>query len=75
MRKSLEYGDGFFQLVTMSRPVGTGTVKLRDANPHSLLEIDPKYLENPHDLKTLVEGKFKCIKFYFENVVPVVVYS
>lgn len=56
MEKSTKYGDGFFQLVTMSRPMGFGTVKLQDRNPWSPLIIDPKYLENPRDMKVLVDG-------------------
>jgi len=35
MRKSVEYGDGFFQLVTLNRAVGTGFLQLQDANPQS----------------------------------------
>jgi len=58
MRKSLEYGDGFFQLVTLNRAVGTGFLQLQDANPRSPLVIDPKYLEHKQDVRTLVEGIF-----------------
>lgn len=56
MVKSAEYGDTFFQFVALSRPSGTGTLKLTSKNPHNPLEIDPKYLHDPHDVKVLVEG-------------------
>jgi len=54
--KSVKYGDAFFQLVTLNRAVGMGTVKLQNKDPTSSLLIDPKYLEHPHDVRTLVEG-------------------
>lgn len=56
LEKSTHYGDGFFQLVTLNRAVGIGTVELKDKNPHSPLLIDPKYLQNPNDVNILVEG-------------------
>jgi len=48
--------DSFFQLVTLTRPFGYGTVRLRDSNPRSPLLIDPQYLQHPKDTETLVEG-------------------
>jgi len=48
--------DSFVQLVTLNKPSGYGYVKLRDNNPHSTLEIDPKYLENDQDFEDLVQG-------------------
>jgi choline dehydrogenase-like flavoprotein len=56
MEKSVEEGDGFFQLVSINQAVGTGTVRLHDTHPHSPLIIDPKYLEHPDDMRTLREG-------------------
>jgi choline dehydrogenase-like flavoprotein len=40
----------------MNKAVGTGTLTLRDTDPHSLPIIDPKYLEHPDDMRTLLEG-------------------
>jgi len=48
--------DSFVQLVSLNKPLGHGYVKLRDNNPHSTLEIDPKYLENDQDFEDLVQG-------------------
>lgn len=48
--------DSFLQLVTLSRPKGFGTLKLRNTDPYSSLIIDPKYLQNKNDMESLIEG-------------------
>jgi len=74
MQKSVGAGleDGFFQLVTMNRAYGVGFVQLLDANPHSPLIIDPRYLQNPHDVKTLVEGNrdYRTSYFFQRRLLP-----
>ena len=68
MRKSVGTEDGFFQLVTINRAYGVvGYVRLRDADPHSPLIINPRYLQNSYDGKALVEGNsyFKAISKLF----------
>ncbi|CAL8109171.1 unnamed protein product [Orchesella dallaii] len=56
--------DSFFQLVTLNSPVGHGRLTLRDSNPLSYPVIDPKYLENEEDARSLLEG----VKFAVELV-------
>lgn len=48
--------DSFIQLVTLAKPIGTGTIKLKDSNPASPVLIDPNYLQDERDLKVLIEG-------------------
>ncbi|XP_055934155.1 glucose dehydrogenase [FAD, quinone]-like isoform X1 [Argiope bruennichi] len=52
-------------LVCMSQilhPKSRGTVRLRTANPYDFPDIDPNYLDDPQDLKDIVEGLKTCIK-------------
>lgn len=54
--------DAFFQMVSLNKVFGTGTLKLRNTDPFSPPIIDPKYLKHPRDIETLVEGNL-CLKF------------
>lgn len=48
--------DAFALMINLARVKSTGELTLADKNPLSKPIIDPRYLENPHDLKVLVEG-------------------
>ncbi len=49
-------GHGFSLHVCVLQPRSRGTVRLRDAAPHSAPLIDPQFLSDPHDLQTLMQG-------------------
>jgi choline dehydrogenase-like flavoprotein len=49
--------DSFLQLVTLNRPAGTGTLRLKNRDPFTQPLLDPKYLQHPRDIAVLVEGK------------------
>jgi hypothetical protein len=49
--------DSFFQMVSLNKVFGTGTLKLKSRDPFAQPLIDPKYLQHPRDVETLVEGK------------------
>lgn len=51
--------DNFFQLVTLPKPSALGTLRLKDADPHSAPLLDPKYLQDQRDVDLLVEGGWK----------------
>ena len=55
--------DSFLQLVTLNRPLGTGTLRLRSKDPFAPPLLDPKYLEHPRDAAVLLEGMHnsRCI--------------
>jgi choline dehydrogenase-like flavoprotein len=55
MRK-IHFKDGYSCHVCVLRPKSRGRVGLADANPKSPLLIDPQYLSDPEDLKTLSAG-------------------
>ena len=44
-------------LPVILHPKSGGTLRLKSANPFEKPLIDPKYLDHPHDLQTLVNGK------------------
>ncbi len=48
--------DGFFMLINLARVKSSGELRLADKKPDSQPVIDPRYLENPNDLKVLIEG-------------------
>ena len=48
--------EGFMAYVNHSRPCSAGTVKLRSAIPTEAPAIDPRYLTDPEDLRTLRVG-------------------
>lgn len=49
-------GHGFSLHVCALQPRSRGTLRLRDAAPHSPPRIDPQFLSDPEDLQTLVRG-------------------
>lgn len=54
--RKLHFGYGFSCHVCVLRPKSRGTVRLGSADPLSAPLIDPNYLEDPDDLKTMVKG-------------------
>lgn len=54
--------DAFGLIITLVRPKSVGQIQLKDKNWETPPLIDPKYLENPQDVKALVEGD--KIKFF-----------
>jgi choline dehydrogenase-like flavoprotein len=53
---SVKGQDSFLQLVTVNRPTGTGTLRLKNKDPFVKPLLDPKYLQHPRDIAVLVEG-------------------
>ncbi len=49
-------GHGFSLHVCALQPRSRGSVRLRDASPHSAPLIDPQFLSAPDDLQTLMRG-------------------
>ena len=49
--------DGFYFVVALVRPHSKGLITLRDNNPLSPPVIDPKYLEDPRDVNSILKGK------------------
>jgi choline dehydrogenase len=49
-------GHGYTLHVTLMRPKSRGTVTLASANPTDAPLIDPAYLSDPDDMRTLVKG-------------------
>ena len=49
-------GHGFSLHVCALQPRSRGTLRLRDASPHSAPRIDPQFLADPQDLQTLLRG-------------------
>ncbi|GFT23833.1 glucose dehydrogenase [Nephila pilipes] len=52
-------------LVCMSQilhPKSRGFVRLRSINPYDFPDIDPNYMDDPQDLKDIVEGLKTCLK-------------
>ena len=54
--RELVGGHGFSVHVCALQPRSRGTVRLRDASPHSAPHIDPGFLSDPEDLHTLMQG-------------------
>lgn len=53
--------DSFSILVSATRPKSRGFVWLKDSNPYSPPIVHPHYLENPHDVHTLIDGIHKSL--------------
>lgn len=49
-------GDGFSIAVTLLRPRSRGHIRLCSADPHEAPMIQPKYLSDETDIRSLVEG-------------------
>lgn len=64
MRKYYRHAKGkdlFTQLVSNARPKARGEIKLRTSDPRMAAIIDPKYLDNDHDIKVTIEGVKKAV--------------
>lgn len=48
--------EGFMSVLNVSRPLSTGTVKIRCSDPTAAPAIDPRYFSDPADLPVLREG-------------------
>ena len=48
--------SGFSASVTQCRPLSSGSVRIRSADPLQLPRIEANYLQNPQDAKVLVSG-------------------
>ncbi|XP_035704716.1 glucose dehydrogenase [FAD, quinone] isoform X2 [Folsomia candida] len=59
--------DGFGIMATLVLPKSVGEIKLHDKNPFTPPLIDPKYLEDIRDVKTLIEGIKFSIKLVEET--------
>ena len=58
--------DGFYFVIALVRPHSKGLITLKDNNPLSPPVIDPKYLEDPRDVNSILKGKggihvFDCL--------------
>merc|ERR1712106_438881 len=56
------YKDGAMIIATLNRPRSRGYIKLRDNNPFSHPEINPRYFSDDHDLKAFMGGMKLCMK-------------
>jgi choline dehydrogenase-like flavoprotein len=54
--RKLKLGYGFSCHVCVLRPFSRGEVTLYDANPLSPPRIDPRYFEDPRDMKLMLKG-------------------
>jgi choline dehydrogenase-like flavoprotein len=67
LQKFYEYGKGTdsFQIINiLNRPLTRGEVRLKSSNPTDPPLMDPKYLENYEDVKSLIESKDSVKLFY-----------
>lgn len=48
--------DSFFIAVAAARPFARGSVSLEKRDPYAAPSIDPRYLEDDHDLHVMMEG-------------------
>jgi len=53
---------GMILIPTLLHPKSTGTIKLKDKNPFSHPKIQPNYLKERDDMRTMVEGLKLCKK-------------
>ncbi|XP_035710955.1 oxygen-dependent choline dehydrogenase 1 isoform X2 [Folsomia candida] len=59
--------DSFLQIVSLGRPKARGDIKLQSIDPYTPALIDPKYLDNKHDLDILVEAVKKGVELVEET--------
>ncbi|CAL8135357.1 unnamed protein product [Orchesella dallaii] len=59
--KNAKGRDGCMLVVSNARPKARGDLRLQTSDPLSPALIDPKYLDNDHDLKVTVAGVKKAI--------------
>lgn len=49
--------DGMILFPVLNRPKSVGQITLRDKNPYTHPVMDPRYLEHPQDVGSLIEGR------------------
>ena len=49
----------FILAAILVHPKSKGTIRLKSRDPFDYPEIDPHYLEDPHDIKVLISGKYQ----------------
>jgi choline dehydrogenase-like flavoprotein len=54
--RKLHYGHGFSCHMCKLRPESRGTVTLQSTDPLAAPAIDPKFLEDPRDIETMIRG-------------------
>jgi len=54
--------NAFTLVVSLARPKQRGDIKLTSSGPYNPLRIDPKYLQDPDDVKVLVEGMKRAVE-------------
>jgi choline dehydrogenase len=54
--RKMHLGHGFTVHVTLLRPRSVGNVRLASLDPRAALRIDPRYLSDAEDLRTLMDG-------------------
>ena len=56
------WGNGFSCHVCLLRPKSIGTVKINSKDPNDAPLIDPNYLSNDEDMKTMIKGYRKMMQ-------------
>ena len=51
------FREGFSMYPILTRPLSRGRIKLRSSDPSDYPIIEPNYLSDLRDVKTLIEGK------------------
>jgi len=49
----------FFLTTILPHPKSKGTIRLKSRDPFDYPEIDPRYLEHPHDIKVFISGTYQ----------------
>ena len=59
--------EGFTLIPTILHPRSRGTVKVTTSNPFDHPEVNPNYLSDPQDVKTIVAGAKHAYKLATEH--------
>lgn len=57
----------FFLIVSHARPLARGYIRLRNTDPMTPVRIQPNYLDNQHDVDSLVEGLKQSVRIVEET--------
>jgi choline dehydrogenase-like flavoprotein len=60
--RRMHLGHGYCLHVTLARPKSRGTVTLDSADARKPLRIDPRYFNDPDDMRTLLAGTRKALE-------------